>query len=139
MQMHGVRSLDFSVVCTHLFDIWPAPGANEQRSIQQEFGLEAESLPPIGYHLANAGRLHNIWTGGDTHRCSTVLDPVQQLCDICQAVFFDVPVRVAYLAIAAPLPGTDCDAAVVETGERGSQSLLERGCIVALAHDQLEA
>src|SRR5216684_3947019 len=112
MQVHEVGSLGFGVVCICLFDVWPTAGANEQRSIQEEFGLEAESLSPIGYHLASAGSLHNIWIGSAAQLFGTIIDPVQHLRSVCHVVFFDAPPRYAHLAIAAPLPGTDCDAAV---------------------------
>src|SRR6266566_1801182 len=99
MQVHEVGSLGFGVVCLCLFDVWPTTGANEQRSIQEEFGLEAESSPPIGYHLASADSLHNIWIGSSAQLASTIGDPVQQLHSVCQVVFFDAPPRHAHLGL----------------------------------------
>src|SRR5579884_3709131 len=137
MQVHKVGARYIGGVCG-TFDIGTAARANEQRAIQVEFCLEAESLTLIGYQLINAKRVHNICTGGATQFFRTMLDPVQQLPSFCQVVFFDPPTSYVYPAIATPLARTDSDAAIGETGEGCSQRPLKFGCLIALAHHQLE-
>src|SRR5947209_4865017 len=138
MQVHEVRTNNVGLV-RDPFDIWPTARANEQRSIQDEFSLEAEILTTIIDQLANASSLPNISIGRAAQLFGTIGDPVQQVCGLCQIIFFDAPPCYAYLTITTPLAGTDGDAAVVETSECCSQRLFEPGRIVLLAHDQLEA
>ena len=85
-----------------------------------------EQSPLIVSLFVGTESLHNIWIGSAAQLFGTIFEPIQQLRSICQVVFFDAPARYAYLAIAAPLSGTNGDAAIVETGKRCSQRLFER-------------